>query len=219
MVEITSTTTTFGQVDVILPGVARTSTIARSKRLATVVNTVEPLFRISSSEMSLLRPREPKNQSTRASDRGWNFSTMTAISPPPDGTNRTAMLAARRVQQEAGDHVKKPQLEPPACPCDASRAERGLAAALRATSARLQLANCYQLTSVHSGSTIKAWQQPTPGLVLCYARSTMLACFELVFAREPSRRITSQRRPKSQFSVCRPPVWKRKQTKNIATPI
>ena len=44
MVEITSTTTTFGEVDEILPGVARTSTIARSKRLATMVDTVEPLF-------------------------------------------------------------------------------------------------------------------------------------------------------------------------------
>ena len=64
MVEITSTTPTFVQMDEILPGVAHTSTIARSKRLATVVDTVEPLFRISSSEMSLLRPREPKNQST-----------------------------------------------------------------------------------------------------------------------------------------------------------
>ena len=153
-------------MDEILPGVARTCAIARSKRIATVVNTMEPLFRIPSSKMSRLRPRQPKNESTRASDRGWNFSTMTAISPPPDGTNRTVMLAARRVQQDAGDHVKKPQLEPSACPAAASSDERGLAAALRATSARLQLANCYQLTSVHSGSKRKAWQQPTAGLVL-----------------------------------------------------
>ena len=74
-------------------GVARTciNTIARSKRLATVVDTMEPLFRLPSSKMSLLRPREPstKNESTRASDQGWNFSTMTAISPPP-GTSSTA---------------------------------------------------------------------------------------------------------------------------------
>ena len=192
MVEITSTTPTFVQMDEILPGVARTSTIARSKRIATVVSTMEPLFRIPSSKMSRLRPRQPKNESTRASDRGWNFSTMTAISPPPDGTNRTVMLAARRVQQEAGDHVKKPQLEPPACPAAASSPERGLATALRATSARLQLANCYHLTSLHSGSKRKAWQQPAPGLVLCYASSTMLACIESSLASVASHHRGSQ---------------------------
>jgi len=156
---------------------------------------MKPLFRLSSSKMSRLRPRELKNASTRASDRGWNFSTMTAISPPPDGTNRTVMLAARRVQQEAGDHVKKPQLEPPSCPAAASSPERGLAAALRATSARLQLANCYRLASVHSGSQLQTWQQQTPGLVLCYARSTMLACIEISLASVTSH----HRKPKSQF--------------------
>ena len=137
------------QMDEILPGVARTCAIARSKHIATVINTVEPLFRIPSSKMSRLRPRQPKNESTRASDRGWNFSTMTAISPPPDGTNRTVMLAARRVQQEAGDHVKKPQLEPPACPAAASSPERGLAAAFRATRR-----GC-------SWQTVTGWHQPT----------------------------------------------------------
>ena len=149
MVEITSTTPTFVQMDEILPGVARTSTIAQSKHPATVGDTVEPLFRIPSVKMSRLRSRQPKNESTRASDRGWNFSTMTAISPPPDGTNRTVMLAARRVQQKAGEHVKKPQLEPPACPAAASSPSGG------------SPQHCELLRRGCSWQTVTGWHQST----------------------------------------------------------